>query len=115
MTKLADGLITLGLILLGLILAMTPLALWVAWTQTILLIILAIGAVAGVLYCVLADYEKPADLGRSEPFNHGPTGNVSDEFVAELQRLSPFIYHNRLLGDLKFQRAMDRLKKLLHR
>ncbi len=46
MAKFADSLITHGLIFLGLVLMATPLALWVAWTETIFLAVLATGAAA---------------------------------------------------------------------
>ena len=35
LAKFADSLITHGLILLGFVMMLTPLALWVAWTETI--------------------------------------------------------------------------------
>ena len=50
MAKYADSLITLVLILLGLVLMATPLALWVAWTDTILFAVLAAGTYNPFIY-----------------------------------------------------------------
>ena len=62
--KFTDSLITRGLILLGFVLMLTPLALWVAWTETIFLGVLATGAATLVLYGVLERFERPADPPR---------------------------------------------------
>ena len=113
-TKLTDGLTTFGLNLLGAILMITPLALWVAWTETVLFIVLATGVMAGALYCLLALCEKPADLAQGETATNGPPETVPDAFVDELHGLFPLTYHHRRLGDPKFQRKMDRLKSLLN-
>ncbi len=66
MAKFADSLITHGLIFLGLVLMVTPLALWVAWTETNFLGVLATGAIALVLYGVLDRFERPANPSQSE-------------------------------------------------
>ena len=93
----------------------TPLALWVAWTETVLFIVLATGAMACVLYCLLVWYEERADLAPRGPTTHGPAETVPDAFVAELHGLFPLTYHHRRLGDPRFQRKMDRLNRLLRR
>lgn len=51
------GLLSNALLILGLILMVTPLALWVAWSQTVLLVVLGAGIGAAVLYCVLIRFE----------------------------------------------------------
>ena len=115
LAKLADGLITPGLMLLGLVLMVTPLALWVAWTGTILIVVLAAGATAGVIYCVLVRFEKPADPARSEPSDYVRVKNLPEKIIDELQRLHPFVHHHRPSGGSKFRAAMYRLKKELYR
>ena len=109
MAKLADGLITLTLVLLGLVLMATPLALWVAWTDTVLLLVLAAGITAGALYCVLVYLEKPVGDGARSL----RTRLLSDEAVADLQDLHPFIHHHQPSGGPKFLSAMRRLRKRL--
>ena len=59
MAGFADRFVTPAPMLLGPILMATPLALWVAWTDTILFIVLAAGVAAAVLYCILVRYERP--------------------------------------------------------
>ncbi len=111
MAKFADGLITRGLILLGLVLMVTPLALWVAWTETIFLAVLATGATALVLYGVLDRFERPANPARRETSDDLPAVKMPDELIVELQDLHPFIHHHRPSGGPKFQIAMYHLKK----
>ncbi len=114
MAKFADSLITHGHILLGLVLMVTPLALWVAWTKTIFLAVLATGATALVLYGVLDRFERPANLAQSETSDDVRAEILSDEIVVELQDLHPFIHHHRPSGGSKFHTAMNRLKKHLY-
>jgi hypothetical protein len=113
--KFPDRLITLGLMVLGSVLMATPLALWVAWSDSILLAVLAAGVMAGVLYCVLIRFEKPDNPGRSALSDHVRARNLPDKFVAELQKLHPFIHHHQPSGGPKYRMAMDRLKKRLYR
>ncbi len=114
MAKFADGLITRGLIFLGLVLMVTPLALWVAWTETIFLAVLATGATALVLYGVLDRFERPANPARSETSDDVRAVILPDELIVELQELHPFIHHHRPSGGPKFHTAMNRLKKHLY-
>ncbi len=111
---LAETLRHVGMIVFGAILALTPLALWVAWTETVFVIVLAVGAVAGVLCCVLADGPDAVLEDRRELSRPRSTETLPDEFVAGLHGLFPLIYHHRRIGDPFFQRKLDRLKKLLN-
>ena len=115
MAKFADSLITRGLILLGLVLMMTPLALWVAWTETIFLGVLATGATALVLYGVLDRFERPANPTQSESSDHVRARILPVKSIVELQNLHPFIHYRRQSGGPKFQIAMYHLKKHLYR
>ncbi len=94
---------------------MTPLALWVAWTETIFLGVLATGATALVLYGVLDQFERPANPTQSESSDYVRAMNLTDEVIAEFQDLHPFIHHRRQSGGSKFQIAMYHLKKHLYR
>ena len=115
MARLADDFRSWGLISLGVILMMTPLALWVAWTGTMLLIVLATGTLAGVLYCVLAETQEPANLGQGVSPKYGPVESLPYGFVEALHEISPLTYHHRIIGSPIFQRKMVRLKELLNR
>ena len=112
--KFVNSLIHHGLILLGLVLMMTPLAMWVAWTETIFLGVLATGATALVLYGVLDRFERPANPAQIETSDYVRAMNLTDEVIAELQDLHPFIHHHRPTGGSKFHTAMNRLKKHLY-
>ena len=113
MAKLADGLVTLGLIVLGLVLMATPLAIWVAWSGTMLVIVLATGAAAGVLYCVLVRFEKPAAPAPGDASRRVRRATLSDDAMEEVRKLHPLVHHNRRSGSPEFRGAMDRLKKHL--
>jgi TolB-like protein len=113
LAKFTDSLITHGLILLGLVLMLTPLALWVAWTETIFLGVLATGAAALVLYGVLERFERPADPAQRESSDYVRAKVLPAKSIADLQKLHPFIHHHRPAGSPKFQIAMGNLKKSL--
>ena len=84
-TRLIAGLATLGLNLLGATLMITRLALWVAWTETIFLGVLATGATALVLYGILDRFERPAGPTQSKPSDYVRTELLSAETIADLQ------------------------------
>ena len=111
---LAEGLREFGLAALGFTLMLSLLAIWVAWTGTMLLVIFATTATAGVLFCAL--YGFHASLQKDHVKHPVPkrTQILPDRFVAEVHGLFPMIHHNRRLGDQVFQRTMDRLKSLMN-
>ena len=115
MARIAGNPTSMGLMVLGLTLMITPLALWVAWTETILLVVLAVGILAGVLYCLLVRYDKSALPVRRDAPDGRRLDDLPDETVEQLQRLHPFIHHHRASGGPKYQRAMAHLKRLLYR
>lgn len=112
MARFADRILTPILVVLGLVLMVTPLALWAAWSKTVLLIVLATGATAAVLYCLLARLESPA------PPAEGDAGRrpeaLPEELLDELQSLHPFVYHNRLTREGRARRVMRRLRTHLY-
>ncbi len=113
--KFVDSLITHGLMFLGCVLMMTPLALWVAWTGTIFLSVLATGATALVLYGLLERFERPADPAQSKASDYVRARILPDKSLEELQNLHPYIHYRQPSGSPKFQIAMYHLKKHLYR
>ena len=114
MSKTGDNLIAMGLAILGLILMATPLALWVAWSGPVLLLVLGIGLAAGVLFCILADYERPPDPSERTRTAEPRRATAADEVTEEIHGLHPFVYHNRLSATARFRAAMTRLRERLY-
>ena len=98
----------IALTLLGLVVAVTPLVLWVAWSQTVFVAVLVISA--GALILIFA-------LTRRDPQAHAASGSarpvLTGDELASLSNLGPFIYHHRRDGGPHFQRHMRRLKRQL--
>lgn len=118
MARFADRILTPILVVLGLVLMVTPLALWAAWSKTVLLIVLATGATAAVLYCLLARFESPGQPGeaarRAEALPDDLPEDLPEELLDELQSLHPFVYHNRLTREGRARRVMRRLRTHLY-
>ena len=78
--------------ILGIVLVLTPLALWVAWSEQALLLVMASGiaAMIGLLLChwLTDDNRYAAHSGSERSPQVGPT-TVSDEFLAELSSMGP--------------------------
>ncbi len=113
MARFAGGLVAFGLTILGSIIMVTPSALWVAWTEMLLLAVLAMGILAAVLYCVLVRFETPTKPAKSS-VRSMRVERLPGKFIEDLQRLHPFIHHHQPSGSPRFRRAMHRLKKLLY-
>ncbi len=112
MTRLADRLLTPILVALGFIMMVTPLALWLAWSETVLLIVLATCVAAGALYCLLVRFEPPAAPAEEDAAVR--SGFLPDELLDELQSLHPFVYHNRLSREGRVRVVMRRLRAYLY-
>ncbi len=84
-----DRLRSIGVVVLGIILAAVPLALWVAWTSAIFLVVLAMGWASAVLIIALVDWQRFAGDNENALRGGASAASVSDEFVAEVQRISP--------------------------
>jgi hypothetical protein len=54
-TGVAEQLRSIGITILGIILSLVPPVLWVAWTETVLLVVVAVGVVSAASLVVLAD------------------------------------------------------------
>ena len=113
--SLSDHLREIGFVILGLVLALVPLALWVAWSETAFFTVLSICALATTLFIALAWLGAKPDRV-SPPFaDTRPPAVVSDEAIAEMHRLMPFTYHHRSLKDPRLGRIFAPLLALLRR
>ena len=90
---------------LGIVLAATPPLLWIAWTPTILLGVMATAVLSAALLVLLTESSRDqgSNVRRSLP----------PEFVAEVQQLFPLTYHHSLHETPRFRRAMTRMSRLI--
>lgn len=110
---IAYGLTSIGVAVLGIVLAAVPLALWIAWTPGLFLVVLAVGGASAVLIIALVDWQRlAADDGHAQS-ESAPRAALSDAFVAEVQRISPLTDHHARIGKARYRNAMERLRKLL--
>jgi len=96
-----------GETVLGIVLAAVPVAVWVAWSPLVLLIVLAAGCVCAALLVALS---RLADAERAR--SGEPMAFVSDQFVEEVHRLFPLTYHHSRKEKPRFRRAMDKLRRM---
>lgn len=101
----AKRLRTIGTTGLGVVLASTPLLLWIAWTPTILLGVIATAVLSAALLVLLAE------SSREQAGNAGTS--LSPEFIDEVQQLFPLTYHHSLHETPRFRRAMKRMSQLI--
>jgi hypothetical protein len=97
----------LGELGLGIILAVTPLALWIAWTPAM---------VIGIMLAAVASAALLALLVESSPENVPSTASmrkVPEEFIEEVHRLFPLTYHHSLRESPRFRKAMSRLSEMV--
>lgn len=104
---------SVGVTACGIVLAAVPLALWVAWTPFGFLMVLAAGAVSIVLLGYLASRLPSGTDEARPPHDRVAKPVVSDEFVEEIHKISPLIYHHSPKESAKFRRAMRRLRQLM--
>ena len=105
----SDRFRTLAMMLCGMLMAMTPPALWFAWSTQLFLLVLLTGILAGVFYCLLARLEEPLNI--DYPAQAHPT--LSDDALAELTDAGPWIHHHSSGNRAAFKQRMDRLRNLL--
>jgi hypothetical protein len=98
---------------LGLVLAATPVALWIAWTETVLLSVMAVAVISGALLVLLTDFSRRPAEGTRAAGGVERTAVLPDEFVDEVHRLFPLTYHHSLVEKARFRRAMERLSSLI--
>jgi hypothetical protein len=110
--RVSDQLREIGAVALGLILAATPLAIWIAWSDTVFIAILAICVGAMVSLIALVWFDKSDDAHRPAEERSNQGDSLDPEFIVELHRLVPFTYHHRRLGDVRIRRKMAKLRAL---
>jgi len=109
--RLIGSLRSIATTLLGIALSVVPLALWVAWTETILLAIIAVGATSAVLLVVLAEREVPLPDGSNSVHRPYTRPTIPDESVADLHQIFPLTYHHSLKASARFARAMEKISR----
>jgi hypothetical protein len=97
---------------LGLVLAAAPLALWVAPTKSVFLIVILVTVSAIVSLCLI-DICQGEKIPLSRLLRSKSTHGLTESFVVELHKHFPLTCHHRRLGDPVFRRKIDRLKKYL--
>ena len=90
--------------LLGVILAVTPAALWIAWSVSLVIAVMAVALVSAVLLVLLTESHEAAKDERIE---------LPEGFVEEVHRLFPLTYHHSSAGPARFRQAMSRLSQEL--
>ena len=110
---IAHELTPIGVAVLGIVLAAVPLALWIAWTPGLFLVVLAVGGASAVLIIALVDWQPLAADDPRAQADPGAHAALSDDFVAEVQRISPLTDHHARIGKARYRNAMERLRKLL--
>jgi hypothetical protein len=90
---------------LGMVLAVTPVLLWIAWTPTILLAVMAVSVLSAGLLVLLTEPSREQAGGPRTP--------LSPEFIAEVHQLFPLTYHHSLHETTRFRRAMKRMSRLI--
>ena len=92
--------------ILGVVLAVTPAALWFAWSASLVIAVMAVALAAAALLVLLTEeHERPAQ----EP------AKLPEEFIDEVHRLFPLTYHHSAAGPARFRQAMNRMQELLRR
>ncbi len=117
-TNVSKSGLRVAAIIFGIVLAVTPLALWIAWSTMAFLLIIVIGIISlvGFLLCHwLSDEELKIaeEIIEHPPWTGAPP--VGDAVLSVLSGLGPFIYHNRLSAEYRFALKMAQLQKLLER
>ena len=107
----ADWLRAAGELALGIVLAMVPLALWIAWSPDVLLLVIAAGGVSAALLVALSGRARDETTRDSQA--DAVHAVVPDAFVEELHRLFPLVYHHSLREKQGFRRTMERLRRLM--
>lgn len=112
-TRVAEVSRSITMTILGIILSLVPPALWFAWTETILLVVIAVGVVSAAALVVLAD------LGpRGVEDGHGAASvatrrDLADRSVAEIHQIFPLTYHHSFVEKTRFRQTMQKVRQLL--
>ena len=112
-TGVGERLRSIGMTILGIILSLIPPALWVAWTETILLVVVAVGVVSAAALVVLADAEAKGVEDKQAVAGIARRRTLADESIVEIHRIFPLTYHHSLVEKTRFHQAMEKIRQLL--
>jgi hypothetical protein len=98
---------------LGIILSLVPPALWVAWTEAMLLAVVGVGVVSAVALVVVADAGCQADDDPNAAASFEQRRVLADRSMAEIHSVFPLTYHHSLVEKTRFRQAMERVRQLL--
>lgn len=110
---LAERLGHVGATGLGIVLAVTPVALWIAWTASLVVCIMLVAIVSAALFAGLTELLQRRAQNQSGREAAGGAVILPDEFIEEVHRLFPLTYHHSRHETPRFRRAMRRLSALL--
>jgi hypothetical protein len=99
----------IGESVLGMVLALMPVALWVAWTPFVWLIVVAVGVFAGALLVALEYWRPQAHESANSPRRELPP----DEAIAAIHEVFPLTYHHSFRETTRFRLAMDTVRRVL--
>jgi hypothetical protein len=108
MEALKERLSRIGETGLGIVLALVPVALWVAWTPMVWVVVMAVGFVAAALLIALSRPRASEDASAS-PGEAPPA--LPDTFTATIHELFPLTYHHSREGPRRFRAAMEKLRR----
>jgi len=112
-TRVAEQLRSIAMTVLGIVLSLVPPALWFAWTETVLLIVVAVGVVSAALLIALADYGTQGVEDRQAVAGVATRKNLAEQSIAEIHRIFPLTYHHSLIEKARFRQAMEKVRQLL--
>lgn len=109
--RLVERIRSVGMTFLGFVLALVPLALWVAWTEIVLIVVVMIGTVSAILLVILSDHgSRPAS---DEPPGRDRKETLPDDFIAQVHRIFPLTYHHSRKPSARFRETMERLRHMI--
>jgi uncharacterized membrane protein len=112
---LAERLRSFAMTLLGVVLSFVPLGLWFAWTEAMLLAVVVVAVVSAGLIVLLSELQGPAADELEALRQRAAREALTDEAVAEMHQLFPLTYHHGRRHTPRFQRAMEKVVRLVGR
>ena len=112
-TGVIDLFRSIAMTVLGVILSLIPPALWFAWTETMLLAVVAIGVVSAAALVVLADSEPQGGDDPEAAAHVARRRMLADRSIVEIHRIFPLTYHHSLVDKTRFRQAMEKVRQLL--
>jgi hypothetical protein len=110
---LAERLGHIAATVLGIVLAVTPVALWIAWTATLVVCVMLAAVVSAALFVLLTELLQQRARTQSGRESAGSVVVLPDEFIEKVHLLFPLTYHHSRLEAPRFRRAMRRLSALI--